>query len=316
MNPRTNRLQHPRTLPNRQRGVNLIEIMVAMVIGLFLVIGATTLYVRSKRSADIDDSIARLQETARYGMSILEMDVRMANYWGMKKDGADIDNKVANDAATAGLVGSSNDCGTNYAIDVEQYIEATNNSYGLACDAKNDAVTDSDTLTVRRAASTLASSGSDTHLQICSNRKVANIVKDAGIVCDGELHNLIANAYYVDTGSDQNSAYPSLRRKTLEAGPEFNDIEIIPGVEDMQVQLGRSIAVNDPNAAQYVDPGASTAGQIVAVRVWLLVRAERAEPGYSDTQTYQYGDRTYTPNDNFRRLLVSRTFFVRNVTGT
>jgi len=50
------------SMPQLQRGVNLVEIMVAMVIGLFLVLGATTLYVNTKKTSDVDDAIARLHK--------------------------------------------------------------------------------------------------------------------------------------------------------------------------------------------------------------------------------------------------------------
>jgi type IV pilus assembly protein PilW len=330
-----NHFQHAGFSSRRyQRGVNLIEIMVAMVIGLFLVLGATTLYVSTKKTSDVDDSIARLQETARYALSIMEADVRMANYWGLKKDGADVENKVrvGGGGSSGGALATGVACGANYAVDTEFYVDASNNgAYGLACAAFAGAASaTADTLTVRRAA-TAATAASNANLQMCTNRKTATITRSAAATCPGgEFHNLITNGYYVDQGSDQSTTYPSLRRKTLgvnSAGtaPAFNDIEIIPGVEDMQIELGWDNSSTDAaGVVSYVQPGnavltnaGAPAGRIVSVRVWLLIRAEAPDFTFTDTRTYTYGDRpAYTPNDNFRRLLVSRTFFVRNVTGT
>jgi abortive infection bacteriophage resistance protein len=55
---------------------------------------------------------------------------------------------------------------------------------------------------------------------------------------------------------------------------------------------------------------------VVAVRLWLLVRAEQQETGFTDSLTYNYGNRVgpaaYTPADAFRRVLVSKTIALRN----
>ncbi len=338
----------PHRWRHKQLGINLIEIMVAMTIGLFLVLGATTLYVNSKKTADVDDSIARLQETARYAMSVIETDVRMANYWGIKKDGADFENKDSNLALPAGTNSSalgtsaaSNYCGSVYATDTERYLDATNNRYTFNCTANAPgASTSADTLTVRRV-STAATPASGTRLQVCSTRRTATMTKSAATTCaNGEIHNVMVNGYYIDQGSDQSSSVPSLRRKTLIDGPDFQDVEIIPGVEDMQIEFGWDNSNTDAaGVVRYLQPedvalfnGTAPAGRIVSVRVWLLIRAETADSTYRDTRTYSYADRTgtavsnlntvgartaqYAPNDNFRRLLVSRTFFVRNATGT
>jgi len=49
------------------------------------------------------------------------------------------------------------------------------------------------------------------------------------------------------------------------------------------------------------------------VRIWLRVRAERPEQGFVDTATYTYADINHGPfNDNYRRLVVSKTIYLRN----
>ena len=334
----TAQLRAIRVAPRRyQRGVNLIEIMVAMVIGLFLILGATTLYVSTKKTADVDDSIARLQETARYALSVIETDVRMANYWGIKKDGADFENKDTNlnvpagSTASARGIGTGNYCGATYATSTEKYVEATNNGYGIPnCTAQYAASDSADTLTVRRASTSVAAA-SDTQIQVCSTRQTAEITKSVSETCPGgELHNLIADGYYIDTQSSVGSNVPSLRRKTLQDGPTFADTEIVPGVEDMQIELGwDNSSIDSAGVVQYYQAGAVPAtGRIVSIRVWLLIRAEQPDYTFTDTRTYAYADRTgtatntltddaaYAPADNYRRLLVSRTFFIRNATGT
>ena len=87
----------------------------------------------------------------------------------------------------------------------------------------------------------------------------------------------------------------------------------------MQIQLG--IDTDPPGAAnrgaidRYVnadDPLLATSA-VLAVRVWLRIRAERIENGFRDTVTYNYADENAGPFlDSFRRVVVSKTIYVRN----
>ena len=105
----------------------------------------------------------------------------------------------------------------------------------------------------------------------------------------------------------------SLRRKLLAAGPSMIDEEIIPHVQDFQVQLGAD-TTSDGAANMYVDPDNLPAGAVVvAARIWLLFRADQIDGSYTDARTYRYAGQQLGPfNDNFHRLLVSKTIQLRN----
>ncbi len=315
----------PSKLSDRfQQGVNLIEIMVAMTIGLFLVLGATTLYINTKKTSDVDDTAARLQETARYAMSIMEADVRMASYWGFNSSSSGFVNKNAR--TTIGASNSSNYCGADYATDVNKYIEATNTGYLshngsiLTCPAKdNTASTTADSLTVRRVIATdIPSTPDGNKIQVCSTRGALTLIKSSSATCtNGEIRDLITNGYYINQHSDQDNSTPSLRRQTLSSGPSFIDTEIITGVEDMQIELGWDNGTgpsDTPSVVRYVSPNdLPTTGRIVSVRVWLLVRSDKQDMSFTDDRTYSYADRSnYAPNDHFRRILIAKTIFIRN----
>ena len=47
----------------QQAGVTLVELMVALAIGSFLMIGAVQIYNQSRQAFVINESIARVQET-------------------------------------------------------------------------------------------------------------------------------------------------------------------------------------------------------------------------------------------------------------
>src|SRR4030095_10491485 len=78
------------------RGLSLIELMVALTIGSLLIIGAVTVYVQSRSTYRINETVSRMQENARYAMSLLEPDIRLANHWGLMSDPLMITGTVGN----------------------------------------------------------------------------------------------------------------------------------------------------------------------------------------------------------------------------
>ena len=353
----------------RMQGLSLVELMVAMTISLVLIFGATQVYVDSRNAYNVNEAVARLQENARYAMGVIEPDIRMANYWGLVKGATLVSGQAAQSAGAAAIANNSQVlvCGTNFAVDLMTTLQGDNNQYVLSpsraagCNTLSgwttSAQVSSDTLTVRRASTVPSVDGANQPLsvanvlQICSSRLAARVYSD-GSACgtspSAQANNLIVNAYYVDNNSSTAAGLPSLRRKSLTtvAGvKQFIDQEIMPGVEDMQVQFGIDASGVTGVATRYVNPNAVPAGAaVVAVRVWLLLRSEAPEPGFIDNRTYEYGDRAvangsvstlnaaasaakaFVPSGaasnaltsikRFRRLLVCRTFQIRNSLGT
>ncbi len=64
---------------HRLRGFTLIELMVAMVLGLLVAAGIVTVFSSTSSSNKAQDQLARLQEEGRFAMSRLSSDLRMAN---------------------------------------------------------------------------------------------------------------------------------------------------------------------------------------------------------------------------------------------
>lgn len=64
------------------RGISLIEILIAMVLGLLLITGMITVFASNKRSSQLNSAIADLQENARFAMDKLAGDIRMSGFKG------------------------------------------------------------------------------------------------------------------------------------------------------------------------------------------------------------------------------------------
>jgi type IV pilus assembly protein PilW len=65
-----------------QHGLTLIELMIALLIGVFLTAGLIQIFISSKQSYRLQENISRLQENGRFAMDFLTKGIRMAGYTG------------------------------------------------------------------------------------------------------------------------------------------------------------------------------------------------------------------------------------------
>jgi type IV pilus assembly protein PilW len=328
-----------------QRGVTLVELMVALGIGSFLMVGAVTVYVQSKTAFNVSESVSRLQENARYAFEILEPDIRMAHYWGLTARTNRIQGRATPLEPVPPGLGVAGDCRQNWAINLDEEVGGDNNGYAWPnCAPFAGAPTprDSDTLVVRRVSEDplITLQPGVVYVQSARFRDgqlfTGTALPPGFTPFESATHQLIVNGFYVSSEpalSAPGNPVPSLRSKGLVGGsgaggaPAIRDFEIIPGVEDMQIQFGVDTdlpgALTRGSVNQFVNPGdpiitPSAAGflpqaEILAVRIWLRLRAERPEVGFQDTNAYVYADQDVAPPmDGFRRAVVSKTIFLRN----
>lgn len=65
-----------------ERGFSLIELMIAMTIGLVILAAVVQIFIRSHATSQLDEGMSRIQESARFAMDFLSKDIRMAGYMG------------------------------------------------------------------------------------------------------------------------------------------------------------------------------------------------------------------------------------------
>ncbi len=325
----------------RVDGVTLIELMVALSINSFLMVGAVTVLMHSRTAFRVVESVSRLQENARFALDALAPDIRMAGYFGLTSRAYKVQGRATPQAPIPAGFRIGNDCGANWTINVAEKVSGTNNGYGWACPAFRDAAQPAaDTFVLRRVSEDPVAPPLDRGtLYVQSARfQDSRFFLGPAIPADyspttSQTHGYIVNGYYVSAHSSLDTPgnnVPSLRVKTLVGGalgPRIVDQEVLPGVEDFQVQFGidtdavgaaargsinRYVNPDDPildlfNAA--FDPDAT----ILAVRIWIRLRAQRPENGFTDTTSYTYADQNLpAPNDQFRRTVISTTIYVRN----
>lgn len=71
---------------SRQAGLSLIELMIALLIGLLLLLGVVQVFSASSNAYRLAKAQARLQEGGRFAMDYLSRDLRMAGHMGCSSD--------------------------------------------------------------------------------------------------------------------------------------------------------------------------------------------------------------------------------------
>ncbi len=323
-----------KSVTSREQGLTLVEVMVALAIGSFLIIGAVQIYNQSRQAYIINESIAKVQDTATFAMDAIESDLRMASNWGRMSRGLGVEGRSVigdENPTNLALAGSTTACGVEWVLDLSMPVDGDNNGYGLPCPPAEVIQPDSDHFVVRRAsvAPALLEAG---RLQIQTTRVQGEVFLSDGAAIpasfspvDSSTHNLMVTSYYVASDSDLIPGVPTLRRKVLRMVGGVADIvdeEIAPGVENLQIQFG--LDVNEDNTVdRYVNPGNGVydpedaayipGARIITARVWLVVRGIDIEVGLTDNNVYAPGDVVLgEQNDEFRRMQVSKTILLRN----
>ena len=78
----------------RSKGYTLIELLIAMGLGAFLLTGLVQIFSTSSQSIRLVNASARVQEGGRIAMELLSRDIRMADYWGCAPGPSTISNNL------------------------------------------------------------------------------------------------------------------------------------------------------------------------------------------------------------------------------
>lgn len=70
------------------QGLSLIELMIAMLISMFLLLGLVQVFSASREAYRLSEGLSRVQENARFAMDYLQRDIRMAGHFGCVNDQA------------------------------------------------------------------------------------------------------------------------------------------------------------------------------------------------------------------------------------
>ena len=289
----------------------MIELLIALVLGLFLMTALIEILISGKASYISANHLSRLQESGRIATNMVDSDLKRAGYQGGNSDVPSIGGSAGQVAATVSCPNGNSNWGR---MINEGVFGLDDTNAGYAC-IPNASYLRGDVLVVRYASPWIPGAFVGTQLYLRSSlfdgklfagvdqALAANVVLDQ----PQSVHDLVAHAYYIGNSGRTctGQPVPSLFRVRLDTLSQPLVEELLPGVENFQVQYGVG--------GQYFDADAVPDwSQVVTVRYWLLIHSECIEDGFTDGRTYTLGDQVYTPNDSFRRQMYSSVVMLRN----
>ncbi|MDH3978537.1 MAG: PilW family protein [Gammaproteobacteria bacterium] len=317
----------------QQAGFTLIELMIAMVVGLILASGVVTLFVNGQKSFRLNDSIARMQDEARYAMHELSRDMQMAGYLAEPMNPASV--IVDPSAITA------TDCGiagqpdwimgmTDQVTGELNMLTAIDDTTGAAvtaahtCFDAGEILAGSDLVSIKRFAGNSVDSA-----DVINNTIYLRTNGTQGILYMAPLAAAFPvtdnnweyrpSIYYIRNFADvAGDGIPTLCRKQMTyanaAGSGIETECIARGIENLQIEYGLDND-NDGSANRYVaNPTLAEMQTIVSARIFLLARTTVPDFTYVDQKTYSMSNAPdYLPADNFHRRLYTITVPIHNL---
>jgi type IV pilus assembly protein PilW len=321
-------------------GMTLVELMVAVAIGLFMIAALVALYVNNSTARTELDRSSRQIENGRFAIDMMRDDIALAGYYGEIAP-ADIVQFTQADPCTttqANLGWSTAAAPTPARLPaaIEGAETLATIPAGWSCSGLNKRA-GTGFLVVRRLrpavvppAAAVASTqyvqhtgclDGITRFQLGAGPGATNFpLLGPYCIALSPVREYTSRFYYVSTCGicSPSDGVPTLRMREL-IGNTVVETVVADGIEDLQVEFGRDTN-NDGVVDDYVTTGAAADWRnVVAVRLWVISRSTTASPGYVDDKTYDRGAfGTYTPataDRAFKRRLYTSLVHMPNVAG-
>lgn len=332
----------------RQRGLTLIEIMVALTLSLLLLAGMIQVFQSNKQSYRVQDALSRVQESGRFAVDFIARDLRMAGFQGcvsmedlpttviarppapnfspgnvMVAYDAKAANWVPALPATIPAVAGTDvitvQGASGAGIELVGNVDVSNANIQITPStmfSQNDLVFISDCQTgdIFRVTNNPNGSGSSTTLTYGVGSNFTNrLSKEYGT--EAEVMAYRSNTYFVrDTGRQNLIGQPIQALSVIDANGNRSDL--LDGIEDMEIDYGEDLD-NDGNADWYVDAdqlggGSGNAGNVVSVRINLLVRSVEGNITSQVVTINNFHGGAVNPADKRLRRVFASTTQMRN----
>lgn len=340
------RLSARRVLAGRPaRGLTLVELLVGMALGLFIVLAVITLYVNVTRTNTEMSKTNQLIENGRFAMQLLQEDVAHAGFWGPIDA---LEPTAVPNPCQAPATWNAADVVNLLSIPVQGYQDGT--PYAACGSGLSSVVANSDVLFVTHASTCVVGAGcegaGDTgpHIQVSGCRTdvvtpdpaylvattaemdarvtLGTKVRIKGCATEAPRRKIVSNIYYVANNA---SGMPSLMRMSYANGAYGSGQALVEGIEAFKVEYGIDdlgsnglpISATNPadgNADRYQACAAATPcdkadlQNAVVVKLHLLVRNLEPTAGYVDSKAYTVGPLAVAAkNDAYKRHVFSTT---------
>lgn len=320
--------RHPSN-PMQHAGFSLVELLVAMGLGVLLMLGVITVFDSTREGSRVQEAMASVQDTGRMAMDFISRDFRNADFSGCVNDKSRVQNLVAggnadvnqffNNGGITGVASASSLTRTNSAGEVKNVVDGSSTVRIVgaqpACDGitsiDSSAADEDDPLTFRTSCAIDPGT-----VLLVSNCRFGDIFVKTNAATDTTIEhtttpvNGVSNtsALFQTTYREEAQVLaPFVREYFLSANSrggnslyrldngEFQ--ELVPNVENFRVVYGYDTDNPADGAADSFDDNPPDMAQVVSARIELTVRSNNAINGDAVT-------RTYTGTSSIRNRLV------------
>lgn len=237
-----------------QRGFSLIEMMIAMTIGLLIVLALTTVVIGAGQANRANNRQSELETNGRYALDVMRREIQNAGYYGLTGRGISASPNIPS-------IPAGNDCLLGFALNISQRIWGSNNGinpFNIAtCNELANIQPNTDMLVIRYLSTNpvmlaTGTEGGPSPLIDCKTATGAicfrssyeqGMLFSAGtpaVFYDApqQDHRVEVDIFYVNKNTVGADGVPSLRKYSLSATGVMTDELIVSGVENLQVQYG------------------------------------------------------------------------------
>jgi len=334
----------------KQRGLSLVEIMIALLIGAFLMGGVMQIFLSSQQTFRMQDGMSGLQENGRFSMDFITRDLRMAGFGvcgSLINNNMDPKNpnpnptpltlvnnptrsitganNIANDWSAAAC-GVSDDCIVGTDTISYHFGQACAHLVGnMATDNANIQINASNSCNIQKYdvlllsncvnsdifIATTASSAAGKQTIAHANNQNTSPKLSTVYSTDAELFKLQSATFFIRKGANGG---PSLwKMDSTKPSGASNPIELIEGIENMQILYGEDTDLTADMTANYYVTANTVVDweRIVSVRISLLARTLKDNLASKPLQ-YTYDGATTLATDRRLRRVYTTTIALRN----
>ena len=319
--------------------MTLVEIMIAMLIGIFLTGGVLQVFASARQSYRVHEATSRMQENGRMALEVLSRDIRMADFWGCVSDPSNFVNNLDStgtgyvDFLSGGVEGTEGASGAPDSLVLRGGIDrnlGVQPPYGPQASANikvapNNGLEQFDIVFVSDCEAgdifQITNSnpdGSGTVVHNTGNGDPGNFnVTNPG--CPGANAHCLSKVYGADAKlmATQEISYSIAMGSEGQPALFRNGVEFLDGIENLQILYGEDTDPPDTagsGIANYYVPANQVAdmASVISIRIAVVARSYDDNLTGGVAQNYNLFGTTVTPADNRLRQVYTSTVAVRN----
>jgi type IV pilus assembly protein PilW len=310
-----------------QTGLSMVELMIAVTLGMLILLGLTAVAVNNIRTSDELERANQQIENGRYALQLITEDLRNAGFFAefnpellttpaTKPDPCAVTLTALNSAMPIAVQGYDNGasaptCLTDVKTNTDIFVVRRVSTCAIGDTGCDALITNAPYFQASGCNSTTELASTNTNYSTnyyALDTSVGNLTRHTkNCTTVAPIYQYFTRIYFIANNDKPSDGIPTLKRAELgnSAAPGgFTIISLAQGIDDMQIEYGldNPLSTTGSPAVFTADPDSynscTTATNptctaywrnVVAVKIHLLARGVTATPGYSSTKTYSMG---------------------------